>query len=80
MIPFEEVAREGLLLSYGARLVDDMKRLPYYIDRILKGARPADLPVEQPTRFYLTVNARTAKAIGVPLPHALLTRADVLIE
>jgi putative ABC transport system substrate-binding protein len=80
MIPFEEVARDGILMSYGSRVVDDARRLPYYVDRILNGANPVDLPVEQPTRFYLTVNRKTAKAIGITVPPSLLQRADQLID
>jgi ABC-type uncharacterized transport system substrate-binding protein len=80
IIPFEEVAKEGVLMSYGSRLLDDLKRLPHYADRILKGVKPAELPVEQPSRFYLTINLRTAKAIGVMIPSALLARAESLIE
>jgi putative ABC transport system substrate-binding protein len=80
MIPFEEVARDGILMSYGPRVVDDARRLPYYVDRILNGANPANLPVEQPSRFYLTINLKTAKAIGVAVPPSLLQRADQLIE
>ena len=80
IIGFEEVARDGLLMAYGSRLVDDMRRLPHYVDRILKGAKPADLPVEQPTRFYLTINLKTAMAIGLTLPRRFVARADTLIE
>jgi putative tryptophan/tyrosine transport system substrate-binding protein len=80
MIPFVEVARAGLLMSYGPRLIDDVRRLPYYVDRILKGASPAELPVEQPTRFYLTLNLRTAKAIGLAIPQSLRLQADEVIE
>lgn len=80
VIPFEEVAKAGLLMSYAGRSVDDVRRLPYFIDRILKGAKPAELPVEQPTRFYLTLNLKTAKAIGLTVPQSLLLRADEVIE
>ena len=80
IIPFEEVAQAGLLMSYGARLLDDARRLSYYVDRILKGANPGTLPVEQPSRFYLTINLRTAKSIGLKLPPSLLQRAHRLIE
>jgi putative ABC transport system substrate-binding protein len=80
MIPFVEVARAGLLMSYGPRLVDDLRRLPYYVDRVLKGTPPAELPVEQPTRFYLTLNLKTAKAMGVAIPQSLRLQADEVIE
>lgn len=80
MVPFDGVVRDGLLMAYGAKLIDDVRRVPYYVDRILKGASPASLPVEQPTRFYLTINVKTAKAIGLTLPPSLLQRADQLVE
>ena len=80
MVPFEGVVHDGILMSYGSKLADDVRRVAYYVDRILKGAPPGDLPVEQPTRFYLTVNLKTAKAIGLTLPAALLTRADLVID
>ena len=80
IIGFQEVARDGILMSYGAKLIDDIRRLPYFADRILKGAKPADLPVEQPSRFYLTVNQKTAKALGLTIPQSVLLRADEVIE
>jgi putative tryptophan/tyrosine transport system substrate-binding protein len=80
IIGFEEVAQAGVLMSYGDRVVDAVRRLPHYVDRILKGAKPADLPVEQATRFYLTINLKTAKAIGLAVPPSLLQRADRVIE
>ena len=80
MIPFVEVARAGLLMSYGPRQIDDVRRLPHYIDRILKGAPPGEMPVEQPTRFYLTLNLKTAKAIGLAIPPSLRLQADEVIE
>jgi putative ABC transport system substrate-binding protein len=80
MIPFVEVARAGLLMSYGSRMIDDVRRLPYYVDRVLKGASPAELPVEQPTRFYLTVNLKTAQALGLAIPQSLRLQADEVIE
>ena len=80
IVPFEEVAQAGLLMSYGPRLLDDARRLSYYVDRILKGANPGSLPVEQPTQFYLTLNLRTARAIGLALAPSLLQRAHRVIE
>ena len=80
MSPLEQVTRDGILMSYGPRIVDDARRMPYFVDRILRGDSPGSLPVEQPTRFYLSVNQKTAKAIGVALPLALLQRAELVIE
>jgi putative ABC transport system substrate-binding protein len=80
VIPFVEGARDGLLMSYGPRQIDDVRRLPHYVDRILKGASPGELPVEQPTRFYLTLNLKTAKAIGLTFPPSLRLQADEVIE
>jgi putative ABC transport system substrate-binding protein len=80
MVPFEGVVYDGILMSYGSRLIDDVRRVPYYVDRILNGASPANLPVEQATRFYLTINAKTAKAIGLALPASLRERADQVVE
>ncbi len=80
IIPFHEIAREGILMAYGSSLSDAMRRLPYFVDRILKGAKPADLPVEQGSRFYLTINLKTAKALGLKIPQALLLRADEVIQ
>jgi putative ABC transport system substrate-binding protein len=80
MIPFVEVARAGLVMSYGPRMIDDVRRLPYYVDRVLKGTPPAELPVEQPSRFYLTLNLKTAKAIGLAIPQSLRLQADEVIE
>ncbi|MGI8895900.1 MAG: ABC transporter substrate-binding protein [Casimicrobiaceae bacterium] len=78
--PFNVATEAGLLMSYGSRFVDDMRRLPDYIDRIFKGAKPGDLPVEQPTTFHFVINLRTAKAIGVVVPPAMVARADQLIQ
>jgi putative ABC transport system substrate-binding protein len=79
-VAFVELAQAGVLMSYGSRVVDDVRRLAYYVDRILKGAKPSELPVEQPTRIYLTINLKTAKAIGLTIPQSMLARADEVIQ
>ncbi len=78
--PFEELVKAGMLMSYAERPEDTVRRLPYYLDRILKGAAPADLPIEQPSRFYLTVNLKTAKALGLTLSQGFLLQASDVIE
>ena len=75
-----EIAREGGLMSYGPAFLDVLRALFVQLDRVLKGARPADLPVSQPTRFELVINLKTAKALGRAIPQAVLTRADEVIN
>ena len=73
-------ARSGAICTYGPRLTESYRRLAYYIDRILKGAKPAELPIERPTKFEFVINLRTAKALGLGIPPSLFVRADEVIE
>jgi putative tryptophan/tyrosine transport system substrate-binding protein len=75
-----ELAEAGFFLSYGADLRDLYRRSAFFVDRIFRGAKPADLPVEQPTKYELVINLKTAKALGIIVPPTLLTRADEVIE
>jgi putative ABC transport system substrate-binding protein len=75
-----ETFAAGAFMSYGPDLLEILRRTAVYVDKILRGAKPADLPVEQPTRFYLLINLKVARDLGVTIPANLLLRADEVVE
>ncbi len=80
MFELKEYVESGGLLSYGPSVGEMFHRAAYYVDRILSGAKPADLPVEQPTKFDHVINLKTARVLGLKIPHSLMLQADHVIQ